>query len=135
MDNKYHFGIRSLKNLTGVHPDLVKLMQESIKNSPYDFAIIEGLRSPERQREMYNTGKSQTLLGRHIEGMAIDLMVYVDGKGTWLNKYYNELSTHIKTVALSLNIPIIYGGDWRSIVDCVHYELDRKFYPGSYKGN
>lgn len=125
----YIFGERSNKNLTGVHPDLVKVMRESIKESPYDFAIIEGVRTSERQQELYKQGKSLTLLSRHLSGKAVDIMVYVDGKGTWDNKYYSVVASHIKQKAKELNIPIIWGGDWRSFVDSVHFELDKKVYP------
>ena len=122
----YKFGERSLKNLEGVHPTMVNLMKEAIKDSPYDFGITEGLRSRERQQKLYNEGKSQTLLGRHVEGMAVDIMVYVNGKGTWDNKYYDAVSKHIKSIAEKLGIKIIYGGDSRSIVNSVHYEMVRK---------
>lgn len=130
----FSFGERSLNNLKNVHPDLVLLMKESIKNSPYDFAIIEGRRSPERQRMLYNEGKSKTLLGRHIEGMAIDFMAYTaDGKGTWEHKYYRSIVDHIKLKAAELKTEIICGLDWRSFVDGPHVELDRRKYPGEYK--
>lgn len=128
----FNFGERSLKNLENVHPDLVKVMKESIKDSPLDFAIIEGVRSKERQVQLYNEGKSKTLLGRHIEGMAIDLMVYVNGKGTWEFKYYTTVAEHIEKKAKELGIDITWGGRWRSIVDGPHYELSKKSYPDSY---
>jgi len=86
-------------------------MRESLKRSPYDFAITEGVRTYERQLELYNTGKSLTLKGRHLGGFAVDIMLFVNGKGTWENKYYDEVSKVIKAVALEMNIPIIYGGD------------------------
>lgn len=129
----YKFGERSLRNLEGVHPDMVILMEESIKDSPYDFAIIEGLRSPERQRELYNQGKSQTLLSRHLRGndgfsKAIDFMAYVNGKGTWELKYYRIITDHVKVKAKELGIEIICGIDWRSFVDGPHIELSKNKY-------
>ena len=123
------FGTRSLKNLEGVHPDMVKLMKASIADSPLDFAITEGLRTKERQQELYNQGKSLTLLSRHITGHAIDLMVYVEGKGTWELKYYTQVTNHIKQKAKELGIEIICGIDWRSLVDGPHVELNKKYYP------
>ena len=124
----YKFGERSLKNLTGVHPDLVKLMKTAVASSPLDFAVIEGVRTKERQQELYNQGKSLTLLSRHITGHAIDLMVYVEGKGTWELKYYTQVTNHIKQKAKELDIEIICGIDWRSLVDGPHVELNKKYY-------
>ena len=125
----FSLGERSLTNLQGVHPDLVKLVQESIKDSPYDFAVIEGVRTKQRQQELYNAGKSQTLMSRHLTGKAIDLMLYVNGVASWENKYYQELAKHVKSKAQVLGIKIIWGGDWRSLVDAVHFELDKAYYP------
>lgn len=124
----YKFGERSLKNLEGVHPDMVMLMEESIKDSPYDFAVIEGVRSPTRQKELYDQGKSLTLLSRHLTGHAVDIMVYINGKGTWEGKYYDAVSKHILSKAQTLNVHIIWGGAWRSLVDKPHYELNKQFY-------
>ncbi len=124
----FKFGERSLKNLEGVHPDLKMLMLQSIENSPHDFAITEGVRSPERQRELYAQGKSLTLLSRHLTGKAVDIMVYVNGKGTWELKYYKEVTDHIKNKAKELGIEIICGIDWRSLVDGPHIELSKNKY-------
>ncbi|WP_196758394.1 hypothetical protein [Moraxella catarrhalis] len=43
---------RSLKNLQGVHPDLVKVVLHAIKISPVDFSFMEGVRTKEYQREL-----------------------------------------------------------------------------------
>jgi peptidoglycan L-alanyl-D-glutamate endopeptidase CwlK len=124
----FKFGERSLKNLQGVHPDLEMLMLQSIKDSPYDFAITEGVRSPERQRELYAQGKSLTLMSRHLTGKAVDIMIYANGKGTWELKYYKEVTDHIKLKAKELDVSIICGIDWRSFVDAVHVELSKSRY-------
>ena len=46
----YLFNKRSLQNLKGVHPTLVKLMKTAILSSPFPFVITEGCRSLERQK-------------------------------------------------------------------------------------
>lgn len=125
----FKFGERSEKNLKDVHSELQRLMREALKTSPYDFAITEGIRTAERQLELYQAGKSLTMLSRHLTGKAIDLMIYVNGKGTWEGKYYDELSVHILQKAKELNIPITWGGTFRSLADKVHYELRKQEYP------
>ena len=47
----YKFGNKSIERLATVHPDLQRLFNAAIDNSPYDFSITEGLRSLERQKE------------------------------------------------------------------------------------
>jgi len=124
----YKFSTRSLGNLVGVHEDLQKVMHASIATSPYDFVITEGLRSPGRQQRLVDERKSTTMNSRHLTGHAIDLAVLVGGKVIWDLKEYQELALHIKAVAKELEVPLVWGGDWKTFVDAVHYELDRKVY-------
>lgn len=124
----YKFGTKSKERLATVHPDLQKLFNAAISTSPYDFSITEGVRSLERQKELLEAGKSTTMNSRHLKGNAVDIAVFVEGKLTWDFKYYKEVSDHIKALSKVMQIPIVWGGDWKSFIDGVHYELDRKFY-------
>ena len=124
----YSFSQRSKDRLKGVHPDLVKVMQEAIKESPLDFGITEGLRTLERQKELFEAGKSQTMNSRHLKGFAVDIAVLVDGKITWEFPKYQIVADHIKKVAKDLGIPIVWGGDWISFKDGPHFELNRSKY-------
>lgn len=125
----FKFGTRSISNLTGVHEHLQNLMHASITTSPHDFLITEGLRSPTRQQKLVDEGKSKTLNSRHLTGHAIDLAILKGSQVVWDIKDYQELALHIKAKAKEMDIPIIWGGDWKTFVDGVHYELDRKVYP------
>ena len=125
----FSFGSKSQERLKGVHPKLVQIMQEAIKESPLDFSITEGVRSVERQKELFESGKSQTMRSRHISGHAVDIAVLVDGKITWDFSKYQIVADHIKTVAKSLNIPIEWGGDWTSFKDGPHFQLPWSTYP------
>jgi len=122
------FHQRSLEKLKDVHPDLRRVMLEAIENAPFDFGITEGLRSKERQLELYNQGKSKTLNSRHLTGKAVDVVIFIGNEVTWDLKYYKVLSEHIKAVAKLNDVAIEWGGDWKSFVDAVHFELDRKVY-------
>ena len=123
------FHQRSLTHLGQVHPDLKRVMLEAIENAPFDFGITEGLRTKERQQELYNQGKSQTLNSRHLTGKAVDVVIFLDNKANWDVKNYKILADHIKAVSILNDVPIVWGGDWKSFVDAVHFELDRKYYP------
>jgi peptidoglycan L-alanyl-D-glutamate endopeptidase CwlK len=122
-------GSRSRARLTGVHPDLVRVVELALTYSPHDFTITEGLRSVARQRELKAAGASQTMNSRHITGHAIDFAVLVAGKVRWDWPLYGQVAVAFKRAAKELNVPIIWGGDWKSLRDGPHVELDRKRYP------
>ena len=124
----YSFGSKSKERLKGVHPDLVRLMEEAIKESPLDFGITEGLRTLERQKELFESGKSQTMNSRHLRGLAVDIAIFIEGKLNWDFPNYKLVADHIKEVAKELNVPITWGGDWISFKDGPHFELHRSKY-------
>ena len=125
----YVLGSRSRAKLKGVHPDLVRVVELALTYSPHDFTITEGLRSVARQRELKAAGASQTMNSRHITGHAIDFAVLVGGKVRWDWPLYGQVAEAFKRAAKELNVPIIWGGDWKSLRDGPHVELDRKRYP------
>jgi len=69
--------------LEGVHPDLVEVIQQSIKRVPIDFGISEGMRTVERQKELVESGASTTMNSRHLTGHAIDFFAVVAGEVRW----------------------------------------------------
>ena len=125
----YSFGTKSSEKLAQVHPDLQRVFNEAIKNSPLDFSITEGLRTIERQKELFSAGKSQTMRSRHLTGKAVDIAVLVNGVITWDFSKYQIVADHIKKVAKELKIDIVWGGDWQSFRDGPHFELHRSVYP------
>ena len=122
-------GSRSRARLNGVHPDLVRVVELALTYSPHDFTITEGLRSVARQRELKAAGASQTMNSRHITGHAIDFAVLIGGKVRWDWPLYGQVAEAFKRAAKELNVPIIWGGDWRSLRDGPHIELQRQKYP------
>jgi len=120
----FRFGTRSNNNLKGVKPELVKLMKESIVNSPYDFMITCGLRTKEQQKVLVATGKSRTMKSRHLTGDAVDIAVLVNGEVSWDLKYYKEVATHVKKMAKTLGIRVTWGGDWSGFIDGPHFQLE-----------
>lgn len=121
--------IRSRTRLKGVHPALVAVVELAITKSPVDFMITEGLRTPERQASLVKAGASQTLKSRHLTGHAVDVAALVDGQVRWDWPLYGRISAAFKSAAAELKTPIIWGGDWKSLRDGPHFELDRKVFP------
>ena len=125
----YKFSQRSLSRLEGVHPHLVQVMKEAIKETSIDFTVLEGLRSPQRQQQLYDQGKSMTLNSRHLTGHAVDVAPYVNGAVSWDWDHYHELAPHVKNAARIVGVPIEWGGDWSTFPDGPHWQLPWKNYP------
>lgn len=124
----YKLGSRSLSRLVGVHPDLIKVVEHAITISEIDFVVLEGMRTPERQKTLVESGASWTMNSRHITGHAVDLGAWVDDRVDWSWPLYAKIAAAMKNAAKDLDIPIVWGGDWKK-KDGPHFELDRKVYP------
>ncbi len=128
-DSGFRLSDRSRKSLTGVHEDLVKLVEAALKLSPVDFVVIEGVRSKTRQLELLKAGASSTLNSRHLTGHAVDVAALVDGKVSWDWPLYAHIATAFKRAARKLEVEIEWGGDWESFKDGPHFQLPWSVYP------
>jgi len=138
------FSNRSLDKLNTCHPDLQRLFRNVIQY--YDCTILEGLRTDERQYELFRQGKSK-LDGEHkrskhqsvipdderlspsLISRAVDVAPYpIDWNDT---KRFYHFGGLVKGIALQLDIPIRWGGDWdgdndlndQTFFDLPHFEL------------
>jgi peptidoglycan L-alanyl-D-glutamate endopeptidase CwlK len=134
---KFVLGKRSLNALSGVHPDLIRVVKRAIEATTQDFMVLEGVRTVQRQRELYGQGRSAaelravgvepalakptmqkvtwTLKSNHIAradgyGYAVDLVPYpVDWND--LAKF-DAIADAIMQAAAELGVSIRHGGDW-----------------------
>ena len=133
---------RSIRNLSGVHPDLVLVIQKAFESITSDshitFKVTEGVRTMRRQEELYALKKTKTLKTRHVPennkcrmSCAVDVVAVVDGQVSWDFYNYTILASYIKASAAKLCIPIVWGGDWKSFKDGPHFQLSEIDYPMS----
>lgn len=123
---------RSLKNLRGIHPDLRRVIDRALQDSPLDFTVIEGLRSEDRQRQLVAEGSSWTMNSRHLTGHAVDLLpIGHDGKAAFAWPLYHKLGPAVEAAAKAEGVPITWGGRWSRLRDGPHFELKRDVYPAS----
>ncbi|CZF79700.1 M15 family metallopeptidase [Grimontia marina] len=125
----YQFGKRSLKRLSPLHPDLIKVMKRAIEITAVDFTVLEGRRTIERQKTLLAQGASTTMRSRHLTGHAVDLGAYVDGRVDWSWPLYHKIAEAVKQAAAELDIPIEWGGDWKTFKDGPHFQLPWSDYP------
>ena len=116
---------KSLDRLTGVHPDLVRVVKRAIEITTVDFAVLEGVRSKARQEQLVKAGASQTMNSRHITGHAVDLGAYVSGSVRWDWPLYSKIADAVKQAAAELGVPVEWGGDWRTFKDGPHFQIPR----------
>lgn len=136
------FSKRSLNNLKGIHPQLVSVMKEAIKNTPVDFTITDGVRTVAEQQALY--AKGRTASGRIVTnadgirnksnhqakadgyGYAVDLYPYYNGT-VHVNDdiRLREIAKHILKVAKGMGIKVDWGGNWKNFKDYPHFELKK----------
>lgn len=117
-----------MSKLTGVHPDLVAVVNLAAVYSEIGFIVTEGVRTLERQKALFEAGASQTMNSRHLTGHAVDVAAKVGSEIRWDWPLYHKIAAAMKRAAKELNTPIVWGGDWK-MRDGPHFELDRKKYP------
>ena len=134
---------RTEEKLQGVHPDLVAVVRLALTLSPVPFIVTEGVRSLEKQKKLFELGATRTLKSRHLRTTAgnchaVDVAAWLDvdadgeldqGEIRWDWPLYRDIAFAMKGAAQQLNVPLVWGGDWQSLKDGPHFELDRRYYP------
>lgn len=133
----------SLDKLQGVHPKLVNVVKRAIELTKQDFKVLEGVRTPERQKELYAQGRTKpgpkvtwTLTSNHFVnpktgyGHAVDLVPYPVDWET-LSKF-DAIQKAMFAAAKELGVTIRWGANWnrngkpreKGETDSPHFELD-----------
>jgi peptidoglycan LD-endopeptidase CwlK len=118
------FGTISRNRLNTCHMDIVKVMEQAIKNGP-DFSVVCGHRNQVDQKNAFDKGLSKVLYpdSKHnaMPSNAVDIVPYpVDWED--LNRF-RVLAGYILGTADAMGIKLRWGGDWDRDYD----EGDEKF--------
>lgn len=144
----FRLGAQSRARLKGVHPDLVRVVERAITLSSVDFSVLEGVRTPERQKALYAQGRTKpgpkvtwTLSSNHFVnartgyGHAVDLVPYpVDWEGPVRFPKFDAIAKAMFAAAKAEGVEIRWGADWdrdgkpreRGETDSPHFELVSK---------
>lgn len=114
---------KSLDKMQGVDSRLVQVVKRAIEITTVDFKVLEGVRTVERQKELLKLKVTQTLKSKHLEGLAVDLGALHGPDVSWEKPLYFEIAKAMKQASKELNIPIRWGGDFKSFFDGPHFEL------------
>ena len=122
---EFSLSARSLDRLRGVNPKLQAVVRRAITLTKVDFGVIVGVRTLERQQELFDSKASQTMKSKHLAdedgyGSAVDLMAYVKGRGCWELNVYDDIADAMKEAAIEAQVAIRWGCAWQinNICDC-----------------
>ncbi len=131
---------RCEERLRGVDPRLVEVVRDAALRCPRKFIVVEGLRTVERQRELYAQGRTKpgkivtwTLASKHIDGKAVDLAPVKDDRSIDWNDLagFDAIAKAMRAASERLEIGVRWGADWdadgkpreRGESDSPHWEL------------
>lgn len=118
----YSFGATSSSRLETCDERLQRVCKRALSYGVMDFSVTEGHRYAERQKELYDAGKSQidgiNRKGKHnySPSLAVDLLPYpseVNGVNVWQDKQrFCVLAGLMLAAAAEEGVKLRWGGDW-----------------------
>lgn len=108
----FNLSNRSLSQLEGVNPDLVRVCKTAIELTKIDFGITQGLRTEEQQRELLRLGATTTMRSKHLTGDAVDVVAYIGSRISWEHDLYCEIAEAFRVAAREHEVKIRWGGAW-----------------------
>lgn len=142
--SQFRLGFRSRQKMEGLHPKLIAVIERAIQITKQDFSVLEGLRTKERQQQLYDQGRKTagpivtwTLNSRHLPGKdglgrAVDLAPHpLDWNDL---KKFDAIADAMFAAAKELKVKLRWGADWdgdgkrreRGESDSPHFEIDVK---------
>ena len=103
---------RSLDKMEGVDSTLVEVVKEAIGLTKVDFGVTFGLRTLEQQKELYDSGRSQTMKSKHLDGRAVDLVAYFGSDVSWELNVYDDICDAMAEAARRNTLALKWGAAW-----------------------
>lgn len=110
----FRFGAASEKEFEGVDLRLVQCAVKALTYSSQDFCCYDGIRSYKEQQQYVANGTSKTMESKHLRGLAVDLVPWINGKPTWDWEGCYLIAFAMDRAATELGIAniITWGGAW-----------------------
>jgi peptidoglycan L-alanyl-D-glutamate endopeptidase CwlK len=129
---EHNLSSTSLKRLKGVHPDIVKVVKRASLYAP--IFVVEGMRSQKRQNKLKKTGNSQISRSYHLYGLAVDLVLLIDGKISWSSKKsYRKIHKAIHRAEKELGLDVLdnamFDLHWKTLTDYPHWQMSSRYVP------
>lgn len=118
---------RSLNNLKGVDEKITLIIGMALARGKVDLTITEGIRTSERQQDLFKKGFSQLdgimKKSKHQIGKAIDFIPYPFNGWNDIESF-KKVGEELKLCADYLGIKNSYGGNWQNFKDYPHFQID-----------
>tara|TARA_B110000211_G_scaffold30007_1_gene30390 strand:- start:788 stop:1204 length:417 start_codon:yes stop_codon:yes gene_type:complete len=98
--------------MKGVDDTLVKVVKEAINLTKVDFGVTFGLRTVEEQQKLFDSGRSQTMKSKHLDGRAVDLVAYFGSDVSWELNVYDDICDAMAEAARRHTLAIKWGAAW-----------------------
>lgn len=133
----HRFSKTSLQRRHGVDARMIEVSDLALQLSPVDFGIAKdgGLRTAERQHELYLAGASRCdgyiLKSKHQSGEALDFYAFVDGQASWQVPHLAIVGAAFLQASIVTGHKLRWGGFFTPLHDepfphgwdCGHIEL------------
>lgn len=114
INDKFKLGAASEKELNGVKTELILITRLAIRLTTQDFTVYDGLRTLKEQQAHVKAGTSKTHNSKHLQGLAVDLVPWINGKPVWdwdgcykIAQAFDAAATH-----LGYANKVRWGGAW-----------------------
>ena len=108
----FSLSTRSLDKMKGVDDTLVKVVKEAINLTKVDFGVTFGLRTVEEQQKLFDSGRSQTMKSKHLDGRAVDLVAYFGSDVSWELNVYDDICDAMAEAARRHTLALKWGAAW-----------------------
>lgn len=129
------FGKRSFDNLVTCHPDIQATLKEAVET--FDFSVLEGARSQERQTQLFKEGKSKIdginkksyhqVTEENPLSMAVDVAPYPidwNDEARFRTMAKHIFKAHQKLLAQGkVTHALEWGGHWKKFIDRPHFQI------------
>mgnify|MGYP001249366304 CR=1 FL=1 len=103
---------KSKSRLEGCDDAIIAVTELAIEYTKIDFGVTCGLRTVEEQRELVDSGASQTMNSKHISGQAVDVVAYVGPRISWELNLYDDIADAFKIAGEELGVSLRWGAAW-----------------------
>lgn len=120
--NGFRFSQTSLGRLNGVKGELCAVVGAALVHTRVDFGVSEGMRSMERQQQLFADGRSKADgvpvadggrgQSKHQYGAAVDVLAYDRGDHQLDGDWYFPIAAAFAQAAEQCGVRLRWGGAW-----------------------
>ena len=115
----FTLSLKSMRRLDTVDKRLQDVVMTAITRTKVDFGVACGIRTQEYQKELVDSGASQTMDSKHLTGEAVDLVAYIGSRVSWEISLYDDIAEAVREACKEQDVSIRWGAAWNidSITD------------------